>query len=84
MSELLAFRGFPAGAVDCDHDWRVNPVVCATTTAADCELLMCLKCGAQTAGKPLVPFKRPFRKPGITLDSPVRWNDPATWEKAQP
>lgn len=55
----------------CAHDWRVNPVVVATTRTGDCELWTCAKCGAQVVGP---------RLPAVQSSSPgVVWNDPSTW-----
>lgn len=58
MSEIKAVfaalrqDGYPSGATpECDHDWRLNPVVCATTTDGDHELWTCANgCGAQIVG----------------------------------
>lgn len=66
---------FPAGAKpECVHDWRMNPVVVATTTTTgDCELWTCAKrCGAQVVGP---------RLSSVPSSKPVTWNDPATWER---
>lgn len=66
--------GYPSGATpECDHDWRLNPVVVATATPRDRELWTCAKrCGVQLVGPELssVPSSRP-----------VVWNEPQTWEK---
>lgn len=64
-----------AGA--CDHDWRVNPVVCTTTPTGDCELLMCLKCGATKAGV-LLSRSRVLYPPDKERHGPF---DPETWAK---
>lgn len=66
--------GIPAGATPaCDHDWRLNPVVVATTTTGDCELWTCAKrCGAQAVGP---------RGSSVPSSKPVTWNAPATWER---
>lgn len=69
---LLQQQGFPAGATpECAHDWRVNPVVVATTTTGDCELWTCVKCKAQTAGP---------RLSGVQSKHPVNPFNPETWE----
>lgn len=75
----------PGGIVDldpCEHDWRVNPVVCTTTPTGDCELWMCLKCGATKAGPRIVPpsFEPGRVRPGIRSDGPSTFA-PETWEK---
>lgn len=74
---VLVSKGFPSGATECVHDWRVNPVVCATTDGPEWgrerELWMCVKCQVQVAGRPLssVPKSKASVYPF----------DPTTWER---
>lgn len=73
----LVSTGFPAGAVECDHDWRVNPVVCATTDGPEWgrerELWLCTKCRVQVAGPRLRPSSDTKTRRGPF--------DPTTWER---
>jgi hypothetical protein len=77
----LVSKGFPAGAAECAHDWRVNPVVCATTDGPEWgrerELWLCVNCKVQVAGPPL------GRYPDPRGGQPVAPFDPTTWVRRQ-
>lgn len=68
--------------LSCEHDWRLNPVVVATSDHGDCELWTCAKCKVQRRGPVLRQVvTNPSKSHSVVL-SEMPWPmSPETWER---